>query len=177
MGRTVNKGAAVKMPMSRVGNERGDAFCGYRRDRDAGFTLIEVMAVIAILAVVIGVVIVRIPASRGTAELASLSHTIASELRNARADAMSAGSERTVVFDTSAHKVLSEQRGRTIEIAPDITLHATAAASERRSGSQVAIRFFANGSSTGGALKLERGQKAHEVRINWLSGRVIVVSP
>ncbi len=162
--------------MSRAGNEEG-GLCNRRGGREAGFTLIEVMAVVAILAVVAGAVLVRIPASRGNAELASLSHAIASELRNARADAMSAAGERTVVFDIAAHRVVSESRGRVIAIEPDIALHATAAASEQRSGSQVAIRFFANGSSTGGALKLARGQQAHEVRINWLSGRVIVVTP
>jgi len=139
--------------------------------------LIEVMAVVALLAVVASAVLIRVPSSQGAAELSSLSHRIASELRNVRADAMSSGMDRTVLVDIAEHKVVSEQRGSTIAIDPGIKLEASAAASEQRSPSRIGIRFFANGSSTGGVVKLERGQQAHEVRINWLSGRVIVVGP
>ena len=170
--------------MSRAGSrgqaaDRRDASCATRDGscaaRDAGFTLLELLAVIVLLALVAGAVLVRPPASRANAEMAALTSAIVSELRNVRADAMTAGAPRTVLFDTGNFKVVSEQRGRTIEIQPGIRLLATAAATERRSVSQLGIRFFANGSSTGGALRLERGTQIHEVRINWLSGRVSVV--
>lgn len=146
----------------------------WHEDGEAGFTMLELLVVIAILAVVSSAVLLRPTSRRSGIELAELSTTIASELRNTRADAMTSGTDRTVLFDTDRRLVRSEQRGHTIIIDDDISMVATTAASERRGGGQMAVRFFPNGSSTGGALRLERGKTIHEVRINWLTGRVMV---
>ncbi|MGB7120513.1 MAG: type II secretion system protein GspH, partial [Bradyrhizobium sp.] len=38
------------------------------------------------------------------------------------------------------------------------------------------IRFFASGISCGGAVTLARENVGYEVRVNWLTGRVEIVS-
>ena len=38
------------------------------------------------------------------------------------------------------------------------------------------IRFFANGTSCGGTIALTRFDAGYEVRVNWLTGRVEIVS-
>ncbi|MGB6238603.1 MAG: type II secretion system protein GspH, partial [Bradyrhizobium sp.] len=38
------------------------------------------------------------------------------------------------------------------------------------------IRFFASGMSCGGAVALTRADVGYEVRVNWLTGRVEIVS-
>jgi hypothetical protein len=36
------------------------------------------------------------------------------------------------------------------------------------------IRFFADGSSTGGVVRLVRGERRADVAIDWLTGRVAI---
>jgi general secretion pathway protein H len=164
--------------MSRAGSEEMRVSGRSRSQRgEAGFTLLELLAVVAIIAVVTGAFMLRPGSGRPAAELAAISGAVASVLRSARAEAMAAGGERVVLLDTAARRVAVEGGRRAVAIAPDIALTATGAASEQRGAGQVSVRFFANGSSTGGALKLQRGQHVHEVRINWLSGRVEIVLP
>jgi hypothetical protein len=66
-----------------------------------------------------------------------------------------------------------------LKIADTISVHShTSAASqttaEQRSQRIAVIRFLPNGASTGGRIRLETGRQAYEVRVNWLSGRVVV---
>ncbi len=55
-------------------------------------------------------------------------------------------------------------------------MEVTAADSEKRSPSIAGIRFYPNGSSTGGTIDLKMEGRAYEIRVNWLTGRVSTAS-
>jgi general secretion pathway protein H len=59
-------------------------------------------------------------------------------------------------------------------IAETIGIASETSAGERHGEKVAGIRFFPNGTSTGGKVRLETGRQVYEVRVNWLTGRVVV---
>ena len=58
-----------------------------------------------------------------------------------------------------------------------MTVTVTAAAADVEPGRIAAIWFFPDGSSTGGRIALNLGQRRHVVAVDWLSGRVTSFGP
>lgn len=146
---------------------------GEDRDRaDAGFTLFEILVVMAVLMLVLTAIsaLYRSP-SQGVL-LKSAAASMSSRLRDLRAAAMATGSERVANIDVN-ERSLSFSDGRApLQLDPALTLSVTAADSERRTPRVAGIRFFPNGSSSGATILLQSERLKYEVRVNWLTGRV-----
>jgi general secretion pathway protein H len=139
--------------------------------REAGFSLLEVVAALAIVAFAARLVAVNISKAPGPATVAAVAALLATEARAARANAIRRGTDTT--FDVTASADRAARRAE-LRIGRDIALEATVAADVDPSRSRPMVRFFPDGSSTGGTIRLSRGATAMELRINWLSGRVHV---
>lgn len=142
--------------------------------RQNGFTLVEILAVLVVLAIAGALVGVRLGARHDGEMLQSAAYELASRCRAARAGAIRRGSDQTVVIDMANRVVTTGESGPSLRIAEKISVLSETSAMERRSRNVVGIRFFANGASTGGKVRLESGKQAYEVRVNWLTGRVVV---
>ena len=59
-------------------------------------------------------------------------------------------------------------------VAPSIRLSLLTVAQERIERGVGSIRFFPDGSSTGGRVSLVQGDRRSDVLVDWLSGRVSV---
>ena len=59
-------------------------------------------------------------------------------------------------------------------VAPGIRLSLLTVAQERIERGIGSIRFFPDGSSTGGRVSLVQGDRRSDVRVDWLSGRISV---
>ena len=143
------------------------------RGRQSGFTLIEMIAVLLVLAILAGFVGVRLRPG-GNDALQATAHELASRCRAARASAIRRGADQTVVIDLANRTVSAGNAGQPLQIPATITVLTDTSAAEQRSQAIAGVRFHPNGSSTGGTIRLESGKKAYEVRINWFTGRVSV---
>jgi general secretion pathway protein H len=101
---------------------------------------------------------------------------IAQALRQARAEAMTAGRNRRVVLDLGARELI-DARGRVSHLPERLALSLLTAGVEREGELRGGIRFFADGGSTGGRMRLEDGPRALEVTVDWLTGRVGIDAP
>jgi len=144
------------------------------RQNQNGFTLIEMLAVMLILVLAASAITMATRPGQGAAGLKALALQTAAVFRTARAGAISKRAERVVVIDTGRRQIRYGHGTKPLDIGSNINLIITAADNERRAGDIAGIRFFPNGSSTGGTLRLERDQQAYEVRVNWLTGYVSV---
>jgi general secretion pathway protein H len=147
---------------------------GSMRTHQEGFTLIEVLAVLMVLAILAGLATTRFITGRGSGLLQATAYELASRCRAARANAIRRGSPQVVLIDLAARRVAAGNNAPPLSIPAAVTIHTETSASERRSQSITGIRFFANGASTGGTLRLEAEKRAYEIRINWFTGRVTV---
>jgi general secretion pathway protein H len=144
------------------------------QSRQHGFTLVEVLAVLVVLAIAAGLVGVRLGARHGGEVLQAAAYELASRCRAARSGAIRRGSDQTIVIDMANRLVTAGDDAPPLRIAEEISIFSETSAMERRSRDVVGIRFFANGASTGGKVRLATGKRAYEVRVNWLTGRVVV---
>ncbi len=146
---------------------------------EAGVTLIEMLVVLAILllAVMLAVPLVKGPSPERILETASVD--IARRVRAVRTAAITSNGEARILIDVDARTIGSEiddattplLDGRPYTLQGGITLTVTAAAADVQPGRIAAIRFFPDGSSTGGRIELRLGERRRVVAVDWLSGR------
>jgi general secretion pathway protein H len=142
-------------------------------DRRAGFTLIEVVAVMLIVALVASLVI-TMPPGTGRAGLKAVTLDTAALMRRERIGAILGGRARRVSLD-GERRVLVGDSGDTVAIPPDVALDLLGADAVW-SGRLAVVRFDPDGSSTGAVLKLSHQQAGYEVRVNWYTGGVDIVA-
>ena len=136
-----------------------------------GFTLVELLVVMAIAAVVMTAVPTLFSASFPGLETKSAARRTAATLRLARESAIRRGEETQVLVDLENHRLTLEGY-RTLSLPDRLSLQLDAASSELIDEQRGAIRFFPDGSSTGGRLVLSHGGHGYQVGVAWLTGRI-----
>ena len=145
-----------------------------RTRRQGGFTLFELLAVLTIIALIAAAISFRGGKSFGTAQFRAVLTSTSVLLRQARSRAISTARSVMVVVDLDHRRLAIPDTGQTFSIPPDIDLLATVADSERYPDGTVGIRFFGDGTSTGGTLAYAWGSQHYQVRVNWLTGNVAI---
>lgn len=141
-------------------------------NREAGFSLLELLAVVVIVAIAATSVLSWRGSGSARVSIQAEAALVAVRLREARAMAIRNGRSTLVMIDTGSGRVDAPTGSVRIGKGEDTAITATTAASEQRSEKLVGVRFFPNGSSTGATLRFMRGRHSAEVRVNWLTGRV-----
>ncbi|HSN20793.1 MAG TPA: GspH/FimT family pseudopilin [Usitatibacter sp.] len=142
--------------------------------KSAGFTLLELLVVLA-LAAVIYAVLLGVPLRGGTsADLKASARTLAAALRETQATAMATRHDATLTLDLESRefKVAGEKESRKLPSGIDLKLYT--AESEVTSERVGAIRFYPDGSSTGGRITVSSGERKFLVDVDWLTGRVSI---
>ncbi len=139
-----------------------------------GFTLIELLVVMAILGALLLIVPPMFATSLSTASLKAATRDVAAGLRQARSDAIVRNREIPLVVDVEAGRLTIGDDASPKSLSPDITLTLHTAESERVSDTVGRIRFFPDGSSTGGGITLERDDRKYHVTVDWLTGQISI---
>lgn len=140
-------------------------------DRRAGFTLIEVVAVMLIIALVSSLAVTMMPGT-GRGGLKALTLETAALLRRERLGAVLTGRDRQVSLD-GERRVLVGDGGDVLAIPRDVALDVLGI-DALWSGRQAVVRFTPDGASTGAVLKLSRENAEYEIRVNWYTGGVAI---
>jgi general secretion pathway protein H len=138
----------------------------------SGFTLIEVLEVMLIIALVASLVIAMTPGT-GRGKLKALTLEVAALFRRERLGAILTGHDRRVSLD-GERRALVGDGGDVIRIPPDVMVDVLGA-NELWSGRLAVVRFHPDGASSGAVLKLSREEAQYEVRVNWYTGGVAIV--
>ena len=141
-------------------------------DKRLGFTLMELLVVLFLVAACLGSVTFLYREPSAGAKLKTAAIHMASRLRDLRVAAMSTHSERVAVIDTRRRSMRFSDRRAPLRLPRSLSIRVTAAESETRPPSAAGIRFFPNGSSSGGTIVLGSQRQRYEVRVHWLTGRV-----
>jgi general secretion pathway protein H len=139
--------------------------------RHDGFSLIELMVVMVLVVALFGLVGTSIRRSVTGAELRNEVREVIAGLRHTRGQAVIQRSEQ--VFRVDADRLTWQAADREPEQLPeglDITLET--ARSEMTGENAGAIRFFPDGSSTGGSVLLSVGERKWFVTVGWLTGEI-----
>jgi general secretion pathway protein H len=140
-------------------------------DRRAGFTLIEVVAVMLIVALVASLAVTRMTGT-GRGGLKALTLEAAALLRRERLGAVLTGQDRQVSLDGERRELIGDG-GSVLAIPRDVVLDVLGIDAVW-SGRQAVVRFAPDGASTGAVLKLSREHAEYEIRVNWYTGGVAI---
>jgi general secretion pathway protein H len=143
----------------------------WSNDRRSGFTLIEVVAVMLIIALVASLSITMVPGS-GRARLKALTLEAAALFRRERLGAVLTGRERGVSLDGKRRVFLGEG-GNDVAIPRDVTVNILGV-DELWAGRSAVVRFYPDGASSGAVVKFSREKAEYEIRINWYTGGVAI---
>lgn len=138
---------------------------------EGGFTLIEVLAVLAILGLAIGILAGRGPSRSVALEVRQTANTVAQALRLARSQAIAVNGDVAFVLDV-ARRGFRVGDGPWQAIPPALDVGVTAVAGEASSAARIV--FAPDGGSTGGRIRVAGGAAVRVVVVDWLSGRVTV---
>jgi general secretion pathway protein H len=166
---TEPKAGPARPQTSRAGNA-DDA------NGEAGFTLIEIVCVLAIITMLAAIVMPSIPRGTSRARLESFAVEAAAMLKGDRNSAIRGRAQVATRIDPTNRSIRSGATGRVIRIPDDVAFDATLAARCNQRPDGATIRFFASGMSCGGVIALSRLGVGYQIRVNWLTGGVEIVS-
>jgi general secretion pathway protein H len=143
---------------------------GRRREaRLAGFTLLEMLVVVTLLALVAVVIVPPLARPSDNFRLQSTARDVVGALRLTRGAAILRGTEMTVVIDVDKRTVESPVMPQKT-FFPEVVAQLRVAEPERIAPARGGFRFFPDGSSTGGDVALTLRDKKVSLCVNWMTG-------
>ena len=149
----------------------------------AGFTLLELLIVLAIAGLLVSLIPSLISAAIPGTKLKVASRDIAATLRDSRSKAVSAGKDIDVVisFDPPQYIVGGDQPhsfpdGVNVFVRNGTNVDSYAALHEQywQSDDEFRIRFYPDGGSSGATITLKQDKLAYIVTVGWLLGGVSI---
>ncbi len=135
----------------------------------AGFTLLEMLIVIAILALATAVMMPVLARPSDGVRLQATARDLINALRLTRAMAIARDAEIALTIDVD-RRTFTSIAIRTQSFGPDIAAELIFAKPEQTARSSGGFRFFPDGSSSGGDVHLRlRGREAN-ICVDWLTG-------
>jgi general secretion pathway protein H len=108
------------------------------------------------------------------AQLYSATRDVASALRYARGQSLARGRDAEFEVDVEEHWYRISGRQKRYPLPQNVAISLFTAESETVDEGLGRIRFFPDGSSTGGRVTLQGGGTVRKVDVNWLTGEVAI---
>jgi general secretion pathway protein H len=143
--------------------------------RQHGFTLLEMVCVIALMAIVAAVLLPMVPRHTSRSRLQAYALQTATLLMADRNAAIRRRADVTTLVDAPSRAIRSGVTAQTIRIPDDVRFDALLPQTCRQRAALSTISFLADGMSCGGTIALARLDMAYEIRVNWLTGRIEIV--
>jgi general secretion pathway protein H len=140
--------------------------------RQHGFTLLELTVVLFVVVLGFSVIGLNLSSGNDSTQIKAAARDIMSALRYAKGQAAMTRQETTVALDLSDNSYTVSGRDKIYKIPEAIDVTVVTAQSELAGEGTASIRFFADGSSTGGRITLEQNHIAWKIDINWLTGQI-----
>lgn len=134
-----------------------------------GFTLVELIVVMVIIALVLALVGTSISRSIEGAEIRTAANKMAAAMRYTRTRAILDKQEYVFLVDTE-NRVYTAPKRPAVELPGGMNVEVMTARSELTSEAVGGIRFYPDGGSTGGYVKLEGNGRVYRINVAWLTG-------
>ena len=136
-----------------------------------GFTLLEMLLVIVLIAAITTLTVGLFGVGRSGRQLREGVHTVATELRYTRARALTTGTPQRFEMDLDQRTwtAAGDHHGT---LPTSLKVSFDAVREEQTNARSAAIRFFPDGSATGGRISLRTQGIGWRVDVRWLTGEV-----
>ena len=133
------------------------------------------MMVVLVIAAIAYAVLLSAPLGKASAaDLKAAARTLASGLRQAQTTAMATRKDAVLTIDVESREYVTTLDTTPRKLPENLDLKLYAAQSEVSSERRGSIRFYPDGSSTGGRITVASGERKYLVDVDWLTGRVSI---
>lgn len=139
-----------------------------------GYTLTELLVVLLILSIALGGSVMFSLGRAGKASLPRLSSQVASLIGSASTRSVLTQREVLVIIDPVTNEI-STIAEDSISVPERFSIEIITAKSELLGERRAAIRFFPEGGSTGGSIRLSDAGNAVSIEVDWLTSRISIV--
>jgi type II secretion system protein H len=136
---------------------------------EEGFTLVELLVALAIVALVAALAFPGIQASSRSQNAETISREIVSRLRVSRTMAIARASPQSVVIAPDARQIRFPD-GSLLGIPQEVELTIVTGQVTVLAESEAVLAFLPNGSATGAELFLKDAASEVKIEVNWLTG-------
>lgn len=142
-----------------------------KNNYNSGFTILEMIIVIALFSLIIGLSTSVVKQSGGRLEVETAMLSLCRSLRAAHSYAMAKNTDYTFVIDTYKKSFMIQGFKETF-ISPNISLIVKTAKYGLQESTLKTIIFFPDNTASGGDLILKNSKYKAEISINWLTSEV-----
>jgi general secretion pathway protein H len=141
--------------------------------RIAGFTLVELLVVLVIMGLLLAFIPATLAGISG-ARIRASARDLVNDLREAHAAALRLDDEIDLSIDLRrmSYRMSGQAAERSLALFDEIEVQAPGTAARQN---PIQLRFFPDGSSSGGTIRLRRGGSETVVVVTWASGRAYLV--
>ena len=132
------------------------------------------LAVILLIGIAAAAVSISVTQGLASARVRAASSELAGALRATRAQAIVHGKTQNFDVDTRANSYRNVKQ-QDVRLPKGLRVSITSAKEDQPNDHTGRIRFFPDGSSTGGRITLQSGKRQWHVNVSWLTGQVHVV--
>ena len=140
--------------------------------RQPGFTLLEILVALVIGVLLVALVPPLLSGLSGSVELRGAARQLAAGLRSARNQAVTRQQEAVLTLDLAQRRFGVSGDPRVIALPASVALKLYTAQSERLDQATANLRFFPDGSSTGGNIAVVLGEREWWINVGWLTGEI-----
>jgi general secretion pathway protein H len=141
-------------------------------DGDSGMTMVELLVVLAIIGLATTLAMPSLRGPSRTVDLRAHAVELTSHLRSARATAIARNQPVEFHFNANSRVYNIDGHARGVTLPDNMTMTMTTARELIRTNSDARLAFFADGSSSGGEIRLTDGARTLVVVVDWLTGTV-----
>lgn len=146
-----------------------------RHSGESGFTLLEIICVLAIFAMLAAIALPAFPRGTSRSMLEAYAIETAGLLKADRNAAIRRGAAVATGLSSMSRTIRSGATGRVLQLPKDVGFNAILAAQCGQQAAGTTIQFLPSGMSCGGTIYLSRLGTTLEVRVSWLTGGVEIV--
>lgn len=144
------------------------------RQGDLGFTLLEVIVVFTIMALILAIVPPYLPQVIDSINVKAAIRELATSLKHTRSQAINRQQIIPVRLNVDQRHYIIDKKLTHLTLPEETSMSLITAESEQLSQYEGQIRFFPDGSSTGGQIKLTYNGKTYYIDVHWLTGKVAI---
>ena len=141
-----------------------------------GFSLLEIIVVVGLIAVVMSFAAYALNRQLPGQQLRSSAKELAAELRFTKSQAMMTGQAQVFQINAKTREWRGPKNHSGV-LPKSLEIIATTAKREQPEDDVAAIKFFPEGSATGGRIVLQHEKAKWQVDVKWLTGEVKVSKP